>query len=265
MKSIMFNRLFAAIVAVTLLAPLATQTRLRAQQQDIVDTAVAAGSFNTLAKALQAAGLVDTLKGKGPFTVFAPTDAAFAKLPAGTLDDLLKPENKQKLTEILTYHVVSGKVAAADVTQLKTCEDRQWQVRPHLDRRRVGDGRRRQGGESGRDGVERRHPCHRLCGPPEVSGVRRSAPARRLGGAGAQMGMFGATEIKGVARECHRPCERVAQSPRLTPEALAGKVALVAGRRSGPSPGRPRRWRCDAERARACSGLGGMHSIRRER
>ena len=122
MKSIMFNRIFAAIVAVTLLAPLATETRLRAQQQDIVDTAVAAGSFNTLAKALQAAGLVDTLKGKGPFTVFAPTDAAFAKLPAGTLDDLLKPENKQKLTEILTYHVVSGKVAAADVTQLKTAK-----------------------------------------------------------------------------------------------------------------------------------------------
>ena len=120
MKFIMFNRIFAAIVAVTLLAPLATETRLRAQQQDIVDTAVAAGSFKTLAKALQAAGLVDTLKGKGPFTVFAPTDAAFAKLPAGTLDDLLKPENKRKLTEILTYHVVSGKVAAADVTQLKT-------------------------------------------------------------------------------------------------------------------------------------------------
>ncbi len=122
MKSIMFNRLFAAIVAVTLLAPLATETRLRAQQQDIVDTAVAAGSFNTLAKALQAAGLVDTLKGKGPFTVFAPTDAAFANLPAGTLEDLLKPENKQTLTEILTYHVVSGKVAAADVTKLTTAK-----------------------------------------------------------------------------------------------------------------------------------------------
>ena len=122
MKSIMFNRFFVAIAAVALLVPMSAQTILQAQQQDIVDTAVAAGSFNTLAKALQAAGLVDTLKGKGPFTVFAPTDAAFAKLPAGTLADLLKPENKQKLTEILTYHVVSGKVAAADVTKLTTAK-----------------------------------------------------------------------------------------------------------------------------------------------
>src|SRR5690242_15391254 len=82
----------------------------RAGQKDIVDTAVAAGSFKTLAAALQAAGLVDTLKGPGPFTVFAPTDAAFAKLPPGTLDSLLKPENKAKLTEILTYHVVPGQI-----------------------------------------------------------------------------------------------------------------------------------------------------------
>ena len=80
---------------------------------DIVDTAVAAGQFNTLVKAVQAAGLVDTLKGKGPFTVFAPTDAAFAKLPAGTLDALLA--DKQKLAQVLTYHVVPGKVTAADV------------------------------------------------------------------------------------------------------------------------------------------------------
>ena len=82
---------------------------------DIVDTAVAAGNFKTLVAAVQAAGLVDTLKGKGPFTVFAPTDEAFAKLPAGTVDDLLKPENKDKLVAILTYHVVPGKVMAADV------------------------------------------------------------------------------------------------------------------------------------------------------
>ena len=85
---------------------------------DIVDTAVAAGNFTTLAAALQAAGLVDTLKGAGPFTVFAPTDEAFAKLPAGTLDTLLKPENRAKLTRILTYHVVPGMVTAAEVTQL---------------------------------------------------------------------------------------------------------------------------------------------------
>jgi uncharacterized surface protein with fasciclin (FAS1) repeats len=86
--------------------------------KDIVDTAVAAGDFKTLATALKAADLVDTLKGKGPFTVFAPTDAAFGKLPKGTLDDLLKPENKKKLTDILTYHVVPGKVMAADVVKL---------------------------------------------------------------------------------------------------------------------------------------------------
>jgi len=86
---------------------------------DLVETAVAAGQFGTLAAALTAAGLIDTLKSAGPFTVFAPTDEAFAKLPKGTVEDLLKPENKAKLTAILTYHVVSGKVMAADVVALK--------------------------------------------------------------------------------------------------------------------------------------------------
>lgn len=85
---------------------------------DIVDTAVAAGKFNTLAAALTAADLVDTLKGDGPFTVFAPTDAAFAKLPEGTVENLLKPENREQLVSILTYHVVAGKVYAADVVKL---------------------------------------------------------------------------------------------------------------------------------------------------
>ena len=89
-----------------------------AKTQDIVDTAVAAGQFNTLAAALEAAGLVDTLKGDGPFTVFAPTDAAFAKLPEGTVESLLKPENRDQLIAILTYHVVPGKVEAADVVEL---------------------------------------------------------------------------------------------------------------------------------------------------
>ena len=92
----------------------------QAQNKDIVDTAVAAGSFKTLAKALDAAGLVQTLKGAGPFTVFAPTDEAFAKLPAGTLDNLLKPEQKAELRRILTYHVVSGKVMAADVVKMRS-------------------------------------------------------------------------------------------------------------------------------------------------
>lgn len=90
----------------------------RAADKDIVDTAVAAGQFNTLAAALTAAGLVETLKGAGPFTVFAPTDAAFAKLPAGTVDNLLKPENKDQLTAVLTYHVVPGSVMAADVVKI---------------------------------------------------------------------------------------------------------------------------------------------------
>jgi len=93
-----------------------------AAPKDIVDTAVAAGSFKTLATALTAAGLVETLKGEGPFTVFAPTDDAFAKLPAGTLDDLLKPENKAKLSAILTYHVVPGKVMAKDVVSLSSAK-----------------------------------------------------------------------------------------------------------------------------------------------
>lgn len=87
-------------------------------KKDIVDTAVAAGSFKTLAAALTAAGLVDTLKSEGPFTVFAPTDEAFAKLPEGTVETLLKPENKEKLIDILTYHVVAGKVKAKTAVTL---------------------------------------------------------------------------------------------------------------------------------------------------
>jgi uncharacterized surface protein with fasciclin (FAS1) repeats len=107
-----------AIAAATAAALAAHTLPGLAQDKDIVDTAMGAGQFNTLAAALQAAGLVETLKGAGPFTVFAPTDEAFAKLPAGTVDDLLKPENKDKLTAVLTYHVVAGKVMAADVVTM---------------------------------------------------------------------------------------------------------------------------------------------------
>jgi transforming growth factor-beta-induced protein len=89
------------------------------EKKDIVDTAVAAGSFKTLVAAVKAAGLVETLKGTGPFTVFAPTDEAFAKLPAGTVETLLKPENKAKLVDILTYHVVAGDVPASAAMKLK--------------------------------------------------------------------------------------------------------------------------------------------------
>lgn len=99
-----------------------------AKAGDIVDTAMAAGSFNTLVTAVKAAGLVDTLKGPGPLTVFAPTDEAFAKLPAGALDALLK--DKQKLTAVLTYHVVPGKVMAADVAKLSSAKTVQGQSLP---------------------------------------------------------------------------------------------------------------------------------------
>lgn len=105
--------MMAAVVAVVACAGVARAEYKKAK--DIVAVASEAGSFKTLVAAVQAAGLVETLQGAGPFTVFAPTDAAFAKLPAGTVETLLKPENKAKLTAILTYHVVSGSVKAADV------------------------------------------------------------------------------------------------------------------------------------------------------
>jgi uncharacterized surface protein with fasciclin (FAS1) repeats len=101
-------------------APLSVvQAETKSAPGDIVAVAAGAGSFNTLVAAVKAAGLVETLQGKGPFTVFAPTDEAFAKLPPGTLESLLKPENKEKLVAILTYHVVPGKVMAADVKTMK--------------------------------------------------------------------------------------------------------------------------------------------------
>jgi uncharacterized surface protein with fasciclin (FAS1) repeats len=112
----------ATAAALALSLSVGAYARPKAASQDIVDTAVAAGSFKTLAAALQAAGLVDTLKGKGPFTVFAPTDDAFAKLPAGTVEDLLKPENKQKLVAILTYHVVPGRDLAAQVIKMTSAK-----------------------------------------------------------------------------------------------------------------------------------------------
>src|SRR5215207_5494272 len=117
---------FAAVMAAGLVSYAgyasgdSTSSAPRAAEKDIVDTAVAAGKFKTLAAALEAAGLVDTLKGEGPFTVFAPTDEAFAKLPKGTVDGLLKPENKQKLVGILTYHVVAAKATSKDVAGMSS-------------------------------------------------------------------------------------------------------------------------------------------------
>jgi len=103
-------------------APMAQTAGWGSDKPDIVETAVEAGSFNTLAAALKAANLVETLQGDGPFTVFAPTDEAFAKLPQGTVQSLLRPENRDKLTSILTYHVVPGKVTADQVTKLNAAE-----------------------------------------------------------------------------------------------------------------------------------------------
>jgi uncharacterized surface protein with fasciclin (FAS1) repeats len=117
MKTMLTFTSLALVGIMTVVAPARAQ-----QTKDIVDTAVAAGSFTTLAKALTAADLVATLKGPGPFTVFAPTDEAFAKLPAGTLENLLKPENKAMLRRVLTYHVVSGKVMAADVVKASSAK-----------------------------------------------------------------------------------------------------------------------------------------------
>jgi len=112
----MFHRI-ATAAAMTLAL---TATTAQAQTKDIVDTAVGAGMFNTLVTAVKAANLVDTLKGAGPFTVFAPTDEAFAKIPKATLDALLK--DQAKLKEVLTYHVVAGKVMAADVVKMKAAK-----------------------------------------------------------------------------------------------------------------------------------------------
>ncbi len=117
MKNIRLIALTA--VAVTLAAINAVHADSKTAKNDIVAVASGAGSFNTLVAAVKAAGLVETLQGAGPFTVFAPTDAAFAKLPKGTVESLLKPENKDKLVAILTYHVLAGKVMAADVKTMK--------------------------------------------------------------------------------------------------------------------------------------------------
>jgi len=118
LRRILVKRIYVMICSALLLVLSFNSSAFAGSKKDIVDTAVAAGDFKTLAAAIQAAGLVDTLKGTGPFTVFAPTDEAFAKLPAGTVEDLLKPENRQKLISILTYHVVAGDVMAKDVVKL---------------------------------------------------------------------------------------------------------------------------------------------------
>lgn len=118
MKSIRIAKVTILIASLGLACSLSASPST-AKQQDIVGVAAGAGSFNTLVAAVKAAGLVETLQSEGPFTVFAPTDEAFAKLPAGTVESLLLPENKQKLISILTYHVLAGKVMAADVKTMQ--------------------------------------------------------------------------------------------------------------------------------------------------
>jgi len=117
MKKTLTSTSLAFVACLAMVSPAPAQ-----QTSDIVATAVAAGSFTTLARALAAADLVGTLKGPGPFTVFAPTDEAFAKLPKGTLENLLKPENKAMLVRVLTYHVVPGRVMAADVVKISSAK-----------------------------------------------------------------------------------------------------------------------------------------------
>jgi uncharacterized surface protein with fasciclin (FAS1) repeats len=119
MKSSLIAKASSAIAALVLATSVQAASCSTKESQDIVAVAANAGSFNTLVAAVKAAGLVETLQGPGPFTVFAPTDEAFGKLPAGTVESLLKPENKQKLIAILTYHVVPGKVMAADVKTMQ--------------------------------------------------------------------------------------------------------------------------------------------------
>ena len=136
MKNIAKTIAIAALLALPATLPVARAADEPATTGDIVVVASGAGSFKTLVAAVKAAGLVETLQGKGPFTVFAPTDEAFAKLPPGTVEDLLKPENKEKLVAILTYHVVPGKVMAADVKTMmaKTVNGKELSIT-------VGDGK----------------------------------------------------------------------------------------------------------------------------
>ena len=156
--------------SLALVGIMAVVSPARAQQtKDIVDTAVAAGSFTTLAKALTAADLVATLKGPGPFTVFAPTDEAFAKLPAGTLEKLLKPENKAMLRRVLTYHVVPGKVMAADVVKVSSAKAVSGDTLSIKAERRHRDGRQGAGRQDRHRRKQRRHSRRR----------RGPAPARR--------------------------------------------------------------------------------------
>src|SRR5215208_5982077 len=167
------RNLLAAAAVLVLASPAAAA--------DIVETAASNGSFTTLVAAAKAAGLVDTLKGPGPFTVFAPTDEAFKKLPAGTVENLLKPENKAQLTKVLTYHVVPGKVMASDVqgkkTTAKTIEGSAVAIDASGGAVKGGQCHGQQGG---RECVQQRDPCDRHRDHAEVVRHRSSAWSSRI-------------------------------------------------------------------------------------
>ena len=167
---------FAAVAAVA--APAFADNHGNHSAPTIVGVASTNADFETLTAALTAAGLVETLEGPGPFTVFAPTDEAFAKLPAGTVEDLLKPENKAKLTAILTYHVVPGNVLAADVVKLDQRQDGQRRRGEDRRRRRQGQGRRRQRRRHRHQGQQRRDPRDRQRDP--APGLIAPYRARRV-------------------------------------------------------------------------------------
>ena len=173
MKSKLEKISLAVAVVLGLSLSLGTVARAQTGPKDIVDTAVAAGSFKTLAAALQAAGLVDTLKSKGPFTVFAPTDEAFAKLPPGTVQDLLKPENKEKLVAILTYHVVPRRRNGGSSARNELRQNSERKISDHHRQEWHGNGKQRQSGQDRHRLQQRCHSCDRLralaiVGPVEI-------------------------------------------------------------------------------------------------
>ena len=177
-----------ALLAVTAVTVLTTGSPASADTQvkgDIVSTAVGAGQFTTLASLLKSAGLVGVLRGKGPFTVLAPTDAAFAKVPKSTLAAL--GANKAKLRSVLLYHVLAGKVPAAKVVKLRVGQDPQRADRPNPSRRTERLRRRRAGREDGRCRVERRHPRDQQGADPSLA-AERAPTARRVPAPGGWLG-----------------------------------------------------------------------------
>ena len=198
---------------------------LRPIAADVVDTAVAAGNFKTLVAAVQAAGLVDTLKGKGPFTVFAPTDEAFAKLPAGTVETLLKPENKDKLVAILTYHVVPGKVMAADVAGKETDgQDASQGAEITVNGKDGVMVDERQGHQGRHRRRQRRHPRHRR-GDHAEDVTHAAAPPLPSCRAGAVPPTAPALIIREVGDEIARRRVIAGQMPRSAAASLSRRAA----------------------------------------